>query len=133
MKRLHRTVKNLLWILSNQTGKGWDDLIHHARRAHNISLNRAIKCSAHFCVYGQEPDIMGLNLDTVELLPPLDYGRRSENTLAKAYQAIKIWQTEADIKQTKNNLPKFKIVEIKAGDFVYIKAFILSVYIKRSY
>ena len=118
---MHRTIKNSLWILSNQTGKCWEDLIPYARRAHNISFNRAIKCSPHFCVYGREPDITGLNLDAQKFLSPLDNSRRCENTLAKAYQAIKICQTEAAIKQTKNNLPKFKIVEIKVGDFVYVK------------
>ena len=121
LERVHRTIKNSLWILANQTGKCWEELIPYARRAHNISFNRATKCSPHFCVYGKEPDITGLKLFSEEKLSPLEYGQKSATTLEKAFEAIKICQNQADLKQTANNLPNFKIVQIKPGDYVYVK------------
>ena len=121
LERVHRTIKNTLWILTNQTGKCWEELIPYARRAHNISFNRAIKCSPHFCVYGKEPDIAGLNFISNKNSSPLEYGQNKATTLKKAYEAIKISQDQADVNQTNKNLPKFKVVEIKAGDFVYVK------------
>ena len=126
LERVHRTIKNSLWILSNQTGKCWEKLIPYARRAHSISFNRATKCSPYFCVTGREPDITGLELNSEEILSPLKYGEKSANTLEKAYKAIKLCQYEADIKQTSNNLPKFKIVQIYPGDYVYVKRQIIS-------
>ena len=52
---------------------------------------------------------------------PLKYGQKSASTLEKAYKAITICQNEADLKQTNNNLPKFKTIQINPGDYVYVK------------
>ena len=105
----------------SESGKCWEELIPYARRAHNIGFNRATKSSPHFCIYGKELDIIGLKLFSEEKLSPLEYGQKSATTLEKAFEAIKICQNQADLKQTANNLPNFKIVQIKPGDYVYVK------------
>ena len=63
LERVHRTIKNTLWIMCHDLNSDWEEILPYARRAHNVNFNKAIKCSPHFWIFGKEPDLTGLFLN----------------------------------------------------------------------
>ena len=120
LERVHRTLKNTLWVLVNDKNSDWEDMLPYARRAHNINHNNAINCSPYFCIFGKKPEVTGLFND-IYCNSPEENGHKTASVLKKAYCAIKLCQAEADANDRNKNCPNFKITEIFAGDQVLIK------------
>ena len=121
LERVHRTLKNSLWILCHDLQTDWEEMLPYARRAHNINFNKAIKCSPHFCVFGREPDVTGLFLDIGSNLNPVEHGHKTASFLKKAHAAVKLAQAAADIRVVENSQIYHKPTKIYPGDDVYIK------------
>ena len=121
LERIHRSLKNTIWILCNDSDLEWTEALPYARRAHNISYNASTKVSPYFCVYGKNPNITGLMNITETSRNPHDFGKNQATILQKAYKAIKISQSGADLALRKRNEPHFEVTPINIGDLVYLK------------
>jgi hypothetical protein len=107
LERIHRSLKNTIWILFNDSDIEWTEALSYARRAHNINYYASTKVSPYFCVYGKNPNITGLMNLTETLRNPHDFGKNQATILQKAYKAIKIRKLGADLALGKRNEPHF--------------------------
>ena len=109
IERIHRSLKNSLWILCNSSDLDWVEALPYVRRAHNVAFNSATKVSPYFCVFGRNPDLTGLfNLKPVSSNPK-DYSKNLATTLQKAYKAIRVSQSGADKNLRDRNEPNLKL------------------------
>ena len=120
IERIHRTLKNSLWILCNSSDLDWAEALPYVRRAHNISYNSATKISPFFCVFGYDPDITGLINAKSNHSSPASYSEVLVSNLEKAYKAIRISQSEADAKSRDRNRPILPVIDIEPDDYVYL-------------
>ena len=121
LERVHRTLKNTLWIMCHDLKSDWEEILPYARRAHNINFSAAIKCSPHFCIFGKEPDVTGLFLDIEPELNQPNHGLKIASFLKKAHAAVKLSQFEADEKVVDKSQIYHKPVPIYPGEEVFIK------------
>jgi hypothetical protein len=121
LERVHRTIKNTLFILVNDLSIDWPEALMYARYAHNVAFNCATKCSPFFTVFGRDPNITQLENSKNWNNSPVDNGKRVATVLEKAHAAIKISQSEADLKFENRVNPKFEIINIDLGDDIYLK------------
>ena len=122
LERVHRTIKNSLWILSNELSIEWDEALMYAKYAHNVAYNAATKTSPYFAVYGRNPENLNFNIVKYkDGVTPLENGNRVATILEKAHAALKIAQNDADKKFESRNNPKVNILPVKVGDEVFLK------------
>ena len=121
LERVHRTIKNTLWVMCHNLQSDWEEILPYARRAHNINFNKAIKCSPHFCIFGKEPNVTGLFLNIEPKVDLKNYGLNTASYLRQAHAAVKLCQLEADEKVVEKSQIFHKAVDISPGDSVFIK------------
>ena len=85
IERQHRTLKNALFILTNERKCEWTDVLQSVTSNMNASINQSINESPHFVLTGQKPD-MGLpSFQPENRVNPKTYGQNIRNLL----QAVK--------------------------------------------
>ena len=121
LERVHRTIKNSLFILVNDLTIDWPEALMYARYAHNVAVNSATKCSPFFTVFGRDPNIAQLSKQPDIKISAQDNGKTVATVLEKAHAAIRISQGVADNNVENRVNTNIKIVDIEIGDQVYLK------------
>ena len=96
IERQHRTLKNALFILTNERKCEWTDVLQSVTSNMNASINKTIGASPHYVLTGQKPN-MGLPSFKSEInVTPKTYGNNIRNLLQAVKQSVTIANREAD-------------------------------------
>ena len=123
LERQHRTLKNALFITSNEQNRCWIDLLKFTTLAMNTAYNRATNCSPFACLYGRNPDFGLPNLSDKDLnsANPVSYGMKVRSLLLNVHRFVRISSYEADRKAVQKALEGKPPLKISPGDIVFIK------------
>ena len=108
VERAHRTLKNALFILTNQRNEAWPDLLESCVSSMNASKNKATGVAPHFVVYGRHPSI-GLPVPDTDTRhsDPVSYGMILSHVLRDTAAAVTTASEEADraLEKRENSKP----------------------------
>ena len=120
VERAHRTLKSALFILMQQRGEAWPNLLDEVVSNMNCLENKSTKVSPHFVCFGRHPSLR---------LPQLDkdlvhndqtaYGMLLHQRIKDIGRATKIAAEEADL-ALENRLNKGESPQLDIGDNVLL-------------
>ena len=97
LERWHRTLKNALFIISNERKCLWPDILDYTVQALNANYNAATKTSPFYCIYGRHYNIALPTLSESEVATdPLSHGMAVNTTLQMAHKYVKMCNQDAD-------------------------------------
>ena len=121
VERAHRTLKNAMWIMVNDLKVDWELALPYAVRAFNCAPNAATGVSPFFAVYGRHPNVSGADPEQSDEISPLEFGKKVEQRLRIAFEAMKRSQECSDEFLERRMNPRFDIPQLYPGDKVLVK------------
>ena len=99
LERAHRTLKNAIFILTNQKNCGWTEILDSVVSNMNACINKATGVSPHYLVTGREPEFgYPLQIDTQSTSSTVEYAKSVTDKLTEVMKAVKVANLAADEK-----------------------------------
>ena len=121
LERAHRTMKSALFILAEERGAAWPDLLDEVVSNMNSLPNSATKLSPHFILTGREPHL-GIpkpESSSLKAISPNAYANKLAKRLRQIQRAVKISADEADFVLDKKS-KDFELKPLAEGDSVLL-------------
>ena len=120
IERQHRTMKNAIFILTNERRCEWTDVLESVVSNMNATINQAIRTSPHFVLTGRKPDLALPKLATTTTKSPAQYGKNIQNVLRAVKNAVEIANKEADHTLDKRSNGRACKNLLEAGDQILV-------------
>ena len=120
VERAHRTLKNALYIMTNETGELWPDLLEAVVSNMNACPNKATGVSPHYVVTGRQPSLRLPQPDEgVQHPDPKTYGMQISAKLIEIAKAVETASEEAD-KALEKRTDTRESPQLSPGDKCYL-------------